>query len=73
LLIRNGTSYSLLIGPDRNRHHHTTTRMYDDDHWPDVHRDDADPPDPPLYDEPIEPEDHPSLSAADRNSRLHCT
>jgi len=47
--------------------------MYDDDHWPDVHRDDADPPDPPLYDEPIEPEDHPSLSAADRNSRLHCT
>jgi hypothetical protein len=42
--------------------------MYDD-HWPDVHRDDADPPD----DEPDESDEHPSLTAEDRNSRFHCT
>ena len=47
--------------------------MYDDDeHWPDVHRDDADPPDPPLYDEPDDSDDDPSLTAAERNSRFHC-
>jgi hypothetical protein len=52
--------------------------MPDDDHWPAVHRDDADPPDPPLYDDednskPSRWDEHPSLSAEQRNSRFHCT
>jgi hypothetical protein len=51
--------------------------MYDDDdHWPDVHRDDADPPDPIGDDEdnsrPTPWDEHPSLSAEDRNARFHC-
>jgi hypothetical protein len=64
--------YSLLIGSDWNRHHTTTMQ--------DLHRDEADPPDPPLYaddDEDSSPpsrwDDHPSLSAEERNSRFHCT
>jgi hypothetical protein len=55
--------YSLLIGSDWNRHHTTMQ---------DLHRDEADPPDPPLYDEPDDDDDHPSLTAKERNSRFHC-
>lgn len=52
--------------------------MYDD-HWPDVHRDDADPPDPvPEFDDedsnsrPTRWDAHPSLSAEERNSLCRC-
>jgi hypothetical protein len=54
--------------------------MYDDEHWPEVSRYEADPPDPPLYadddedddDPPCRWDDHPSLTAEERNSRFHC-
>ena len=51
--------------------------MYDD-HWPDVHRDDADPPDPIDDDgdednsRPSQWDAHPSLSAEERNSLYRC-
>lgn len=47
--------------------------MYDE-HWPDVHRADADPPDPIDDDGDEDPrwDAHPSLSAEERNSLYRC-